>query len=142
MGQQQKLMHSKGVQVSRGYNHTLHKIKPLHRTSSASSTESIISVGRTHRTKLSSSGDETRRLGREKSNNERNSQNSSKSSRHHNASPSEAVQVIVGRPSSRRRDNLSSRENSTEDVRATAVYTAQHRSRRSTSGKVKPEVIR
>lgn len=95
-------------------------------------------MGRTHRSRVSSSGDETRRLGMEKSNNERNSQSSSKSSRRHNASPSEAV--IVGRTSSRRRDNLSSRENSTEDVRA--VYPAQHRSRRSTSGKVKPEVIR
>lgn len=41
-----KTMLSKGVQVSRGYNHTLHRIKPLHRTSSASSTESITSVGR------------------------------------------------------------------------------------------------
>lgn len=133
-------MHSKAVQVSRGYNHTLHKIKPLHRTSSASSTESIISVGRTHRSRVSSSGEETRRTGTEKSNNERNSQSSSKSSRRHNANPSEPVQVIVGRASSRRRDNLSSRENSTEDVRA--VYPAQHRSRRSTSGKVKPEVIR
>lgn len=94
-------------------------------------------MGRTHRSRVSSSGEETRRLGMEKSNNERNSQSSSKSSRRHNTNPTEAVQVIVGRTSSRRRDNLSSRENSTEDIRA-----VQHRSRRSTSGKVKPEVIR
>lgn len=126
---QQKSMLSKGVQVSRGYNHTLQKIKPLHRTSSASSSESIISIGRTTARMRPSSSGTTPKSSTEKLNKERSHQiGSSKSSRRRHQSDS------LTSNTSKRRDTLSSRENSAEDVRHVASH---QRLRRSTTGKDK-----
>lgn len=135
--QHKSAMLSKAVQVSRGYNHTLQKIKPLHRTSSASSTESIISIGRS--TRLRPSTETTPRSSTEKLNKERNSQQpgSGKSNRRrHHQSDNVASYTGGGSASSKHRDILSSRENSTEDIR----QASHQRLRRSTAGKDKSAI--
>lgn len=113
-----KTMKSKAVQVSRGYNQILHKIKPLHKTSSASSSESINSLKRTSSTS-----------NHQKSERHRSSTAESKTSRR--KCSKEHPQTIYYGPS-KKRDNLSSRENSMEEINK-----EQHRSRKSSSSKEK-----
>lgn len=109
-----KQMQSKAVQVSRGFNETLTRIKPLSRVSSASSSESVSSTGRTRQSSHRSTVRST----------ERAVHDSSKCSRHNGHSSRSSH----GSRSSRR-TNSSSHDHSVEDVRAVVV--APHRSRRS-----------
>lgn len=114
-----KQMQSKGVQVSRGFNEILTRIKPLTRVSSASSSESVSSTGRSRQ----SSSKSTSRTSSEKI-----VLDSSKCSRHNGHSSRDGhVRSSHGSRSSRRTN--SSHENSVEDIRAVVV--APRRSRRS-----------
>lgn len=112
-------MISKGVQVSRGYNHTLHKIKPLHRTSSASSTESIISIGRSAQRSTRTNASSERIKGESRRSSGRQATSSGDERQRTNAS------------GSNRRHHISSRDTSVEDLHRQQT----HRSRRSGNDK-------
>lgn len=115
-----KEMQSKGVQVSRGFNEILTRIKPLTRVSSASSSESVSSTGRSRQSSCKSTS---------RSSSEKIVLDSSKCSRHNGHSTRDGhVRSSHGSRSSRR-TNSSSHDNSVEDVRAVVV--APRRSRRS-----------
>lgn len=125
-----KQMISKGVQVSRGYNHTLHKIKPLHRTSSASSTESIISIGRstTNRSARSTTATSDRDKGESHRRSSRVGGGGGSGNRH---SGDERQPTGSSGSSHRRHHTISSRDTSVEDVHRQQ----HHRSRREKSEK-------
>ncbi|XP_037050568.1 uncharacterized protein LOC119084610 isoform X1 [Bradysia coprophila] len=107
-----KQMESKAVQVSRGFNETLTRIKPLSRVSSASSSESVSSAGRTHRVQ-SSHKSLTRTSSGTKS-----VRDASKCSRTNGHSSKEGHLRSSHGSRSSRQTNSSSHENSVEDVRA------------------------
>lgn len=119
-----KHMESKAVQVSRGFNEILTRIKPLSRVSSASSSESVSSAGRT-RTRQSSHKSTSRT-----SSDSKPVRDSSKCIRHngHTSTTEGHLRSSHGSRSSRQ-TNSSSHENSIEDIRAVVV--APRRSRRS-----------
>lgn len=116
-----KHMESKAVQVSRGFNEVLTRIKPLSRVSSASSSESVSSAGRSRQ----SSHKSTSRT----SSDSKTVHDSSKCSRHNGQSSREGHLRSSHGSRSSRQTNSSSHENSVEDIRAVVV--APRRSRRS-----------
>ncbi len=116
-------MESKAVQVSRGFNEILTRIKPLSRVSSASSSESISSSGRT---RIQSSHKSTPRTA---TGNKSVRDSSSKCSRHNGHSSREGHLRSSHGSRSSKQTNSSSHENSVEDIRAVVV--APRRSRRS-----------
>ncbi|KAJ6646459.1 hypothetical protein Bhyg_01670 [Pseudolycoriella hygida] len=118
-----KVMESKAVQVSRGFNEILTRIKPLRQPSSASSSESVSSTGRTRTRQLSHKS--TSRTSSEN----QSPRDSSKCSRHNGHSSRDGHLRSSNGSRSSRQTNSSSHENSVEDIRAVVV--APRRSRRS-----------
>lgn len=116
-----KHMESKAVQVSRGFNEILTRIKPLSRVSSASSSESVSSAGRTRQS--------THKSTSRTSSDNKAVRDSSKCSRHNGHSSTDGHLRSSHGSRSSRQTNSSSHENSIEDIRAVVV--APRRSRRS-----------
>lgn len=117
-----KNMESKAVQVSRGFNEVLTRIKPLTRVSSASSSESVSSAGRTRQSSQKSTS-------RTSSDTSKSVRDSSKCTRHNGHSSRDGHLRSSHGSRSSRQTNSSSNENSIEDIRAVVV--APRRSRRS-----------